>query len=465
MSYQLLVTEDDRQAGLMLRDALSRRGFDVTLCDNGQQAVEKLQHTPFDVVLTDLRMPGMSGIDLCAHVVNRHGDMPVVMATAFGSLETAIAAMRAGAYDFVTKPFDIDSVSMVLRRAVEHHQLKKEVKRLRDEIAHRPAVNGSSALETLKQSPSLQSVREMVARLAPLDISILITGESGTGKEVVARAVHEQSQRSGPFMAINCAAVPEHLLESELFGHVRGAFTDARTARPGLLVQSGGGTLFLDEIGELPLALQPKLLRALQERKVRPVGGDTEVPFDARLVVATHRDLELAVKEGRFREDLYFRINVVHLDLPPLRARGSDVLALGQLFINRFAEKMGRKVKGMSPQVAQRLLSYDWPGNVRELQNCMERAVALAKFEQLQLDDLPERIASFDATTSLLKTEDSSPLLSLEELERRHILRVLNACGGSRTAASRTLGIDRKTLYRKLERYAKDKLLPEDEDR
>jgi two-component system response regulator HydG len=283
---------------------------------------------------------------------------------------------------------------------------------------------------------------------------VLITGETGTGKEVVARALHRRGRRrERPFVAVNCAAMPEPLLESELFGHARGAFTDARTARTGLFVQAHGGTLFLDEIADLPLGLQPKLLRALQERTVRPVGADAVVPFDVRLVTATNRDLESAVEERRFREDLYFRINVIHIELPPLRARGSDVLLLAQHYVDHYAARSGKRVTGLSPAAAERLLTYAWPGNVRELQNCVERAVALTQYERIAVDDLPEKIRSYRRSHVLVASDDPSELVPMEEVERRYVLRVIEAVGGNKTLAARILGFDRKTLYRKLERY------------
>src|SRR5262249_31451078 len=291
-------------------------------------------------------------------------------------------------------------------------------------------------------------------RVSESDTSVLITGESGTGKEVVARALHQRSRRAGgPFVAINCAAMPETLLESELFGHEKGAFTDAKAKTLGLFVRASGGTLFLDEIGDMPLGLQPKLLRALQERKVRPVGGGGEVSFDARVIAATHRDLETAVDEKRFREDLYYRINVIHVPLPPLRARGNDVLILAQQFLHQFAAQSGKNVDGLSTAAAERLLSYHWPGNVRELSNSIERAVALTQFDRLQVEDLPEKVRDYRPSHIIVASEDASDLVSMEEVERRYVLRVLQAVGGNKTMAAQILGFDRKTLYRKLERY------------
>jgi two-component system response regulator HydG len=297
-------------------------------------------------------------------------------------------------------------------------------------------------------------VHELVERIADSDASVLITGESGTGKEVVARALHRGGRRKdGPFVAINCAALPETLLESELFGHERGAFTDARAARSGLFVQANGGTLFLDEIGELPLPLQPKLLRALQERVVRPLGGEREIPFDVRLVAATNRDLDTAVHDGRFREDLYFRVNVIHVPLPPLRARGGDILLLAQTFVGAYGARSGKQVTGLSPQAAERLLAYAWPGNVRELENCIERAIALAQHDQILPDDLPEKIRDYRRSHVLVASDDPAELVPLEEVERRYILRVLEAVGGNKSQAAQVLGLGRKTLYRKLEEY------------
>ena len=448
-AWQLLLVEDDEASADLLREWLTPRGFEVHPVTSGEAALAQLRDRPFAVVLTDVHMPGMDGLQLCKRVVEAHPDVPVVVVTAFGSLETAIEAIRSGAYDFVTKPFDLEAVTLVLQRAVDHQALRSEVRRLRAAVVP-PRGSALSRLSSL----SLASVRDVVTRVAALESTVLIRGESGTGKELVARALHEESGRKGPFLAVNCAAVPEALIESELFGHVKGAFTDAQKARAGLFTQAEGGTLFLDEIGELALSLQPRLLRALQERRVRPVGSDAEVPFDARVVTATHRNLEQAVAEGRFREDLFFRINVIALELPPLRARGNDVLTLAQDFLADFARRMGREVSGMSPAVAERLLAYDWPGNVRELQNCMERAVALARYAQLTVDDLPDRVRSFQVADEERDVDGGAGLVTLEELERRYILRVLRSVGGSRTLAAQTLGINRKTLYRKLGQYA-----------
>jgi two-component system response regulator HydG len=335
--------------------------------------------------------------------------------------------------------------------------LGEEVKRLRKSI-ERPGVAGM-----IGSSVAIQRVFDLLSRMRDSDATVLIMGESGTGKELVARAIHDQSSRKdGPFLAINCAAMPSSLLESELFGHVRGAFTDAKTTRNGLFVEARGGTIFLDELGELPLDVQPKLLRALQEHKVRPVGSNQEIPFDARIVTATNRDLETDVADKRFREDLFYRINVVTMSVPPLRERGSDVLLLAQHFVEQLAARAGKQVKGIAPSAAEKLCAYDWPGNVRELQNCMERAVALMRFDSVVVDDLPEKIRSYKADRLVLSADDPSELVTVAELERRYTQRVLALVGGNKSRAARILGFDRRTLYRKMEREtsADKKTLP-----
>jgi two-component system response regulator HydG len=375
--------------------------------------------------------------------------VPVVLITAFGSLDMAISAIRAGAYDFIMKPFELDALVLTLDRAVKLKSLKEEVKRLRSEVERSRPIP-----ELIGESLPMQRLFELVASVGPSDASVLICGETGTGKEIVARALHKRSRRAqGPFIAISCAAMPEALLESELFGHVRGAFTDARADRTGLFVQASGGTLFLDEIGDMPLGLQPKLLRALQERSVRPIGGDAEVSMDVRIIAATHQDLEALVREGQFREDLYFRVNVICIELPPLRARENDVLLVAQHYVKHFADRSGKKVLGISSPAAERLLAYSWPGNVRELQNCTERAVALTRYEEITVEDLPVQIRNYSRSRVPLVGDDPSELVPMEEIEKRYILKVIEAVGGNKSLAAEILGFDRKTLYRKMERY------------
>jgi two-component system, NtrC family, response regulator AtoC len=446
---RMLFVDDDKSFCTWVAGSLARRGFDVQVSSSSVEAIELVAANEYDVVVSDLQIPQLDGVALCERVVANRPNLPVIVVTAFGSMDAAIAAIRAGAYDFIAKPFEIEVLELALKRAVQHRQLRDEVKRLR-------SLTESSLESTglLGESKAMLALRGLLAKVADTESSVLITGESGTGKEIAARALHAHSRRkNGPFVAINCAAVPEPLLEAELFGHDKGAFTDAKSARPGLFMQADGGTLFLDEIGDMPLSLQPKLLRALEQRSVRPIGGQHELPFDTRLIAATHRDLASATTEGRFREDLYYRINVIELNMPALNARGSDVLLLAQHFVREFAERAKKAVKGLSPGAAERLLAYVWPGNVRELRNCIERAVALTQFEQITVDDLPERIRTYHSSFVVVASDDPTELVPIEEVERRYILRVLESVNGNKTSAARILGLDRVTLYRKLERY------------
>jgi len=449
VSRRVLVVDDDTAMCGMLAAHLSRRGYDVTTRDVATAAFEVLRSSDFDVVVTDLQMRGMNGLELCERIVGDRTDIPVIVITAFGSMELAIAAIRVGAYDFVPKPFEIEQLCIAIDRAIQHRALRDEVKRLREMAAGPLRFD-----DIIGDSAPMRRVFDLLRRVSETDATVLITGESGTGKELVAQALHRHSRRpDGPFVPINCAAVPEALLEAELFGHVKGAFTDARGTRPGLFLRASGGTLFLDEIAEIPLGLQPKLLRALQERRVRPVGGDVEVPFDARIVAATNRDLESEVAEGRFREDLFYRVNVIHVELPPLRGRGTDVLLLAQNLIAHFARHSGKSIEGLSPAAAERLVNYVWPGNVRELQNCIERAVALAQYGEIVVEDLPEKIRTYRSSHVVVAGDDPSELVSMEEVERRYIVRVLESVGGNKSLAARILGFDRTTLYRKMDRY------------
>jgi two-component system, NtrC family, response regulator HydG len=448
MSGRILVVDDDRETCELLQELLEREGFTVTALTSAIEALARIGDEDFDAVLTDLGMAEMDGIALCQRVLEVRPDMPVVVGTGQGSMEAAISAMRAGAYDFVNKPFDPKLLALTLARAVQNHRLRAELKRLQQNIALQ------SPAGFIGRSATMRSVRELVARVADSDASVLIQGETGTGKELVARMIHSNAKRrSGPFVAVNCAAVPHALIESELFGHARGAFTDARTQRTGLFLEAHGGTLFLDEIAELPLETQPKLLRALQERTVRPVGSNTEQAFDVRVVAASNRDLEYEVFEKRFREDLYYRINVVTIELPPLRNRGGDVLEIAQHLLTRFAERAGKPPLTLSAGAAEKLVAYGWPGNVRELENCLERGVALARFDQLTAEDLPEKIRNYRAEKFVVAADDPTEVVTLEQLEKSYILRVLSLMGGNKSQAAQMLGVDRRTLYRKLARY------------
>ena len=449
MNGRVLIADDDQDMCELIEADLSHRGLEVSWHTNAADAFEAIKVGTYDVVLTDLRMPGMDGIDLCTRISANHPNVPVVVMTAFGNLDSAVAAIRAGAYDFVTKPVEMEMLALTLQRAVVHRSLQEKVKRLSEVVE-----NAGRFEEILGNSSAMKDLYGRLSRVADSETSVLIRGESGTGKELVARALHRRSRRRDkPFVALNCAAMPDNLLESELFGHTRGAFTDAAQARKGLIFEADSGTLFFDEIGDMPTALQSKLLRALEERRVRPVGANQEEPFDVRVVCATNRDLETALEDGRFREDLYFRINVIQINLPPLRARGSDVLLLAQHFIEQFAESSSKLVTGMSRAVAEKLTDYAWPGNVRELRNAIEHAVALTGFEELTVEDLPQRIRAYESSQIVLGGQDPAELLPMEEVERRYISHVMKAVGENKTTAARVLGMDRKTLYRKLQQY------------
>lgn len=443
----VLVIDDDQAMRELLCEDLERRGHQVLTADKISVARELLASHDVDLILTDLNMPGMNGIEFCRELHARRPDLPVLIITAFGSLETATDALRAGAYDFVTKPVDLDLLAHALGRALQHRQLQRKVQLLDAEVARtRPAG------DMLGESRAMADAQDLLGRIAGLNTSVLLAGESGTGKELAARALHRLSRRSGPFVAINCAALPEALLESELFGHRQGAFTDARQDRQGLFLEAHGGSLLLDEIGEMPLALQPKLLRALEEKRVRPVGGSREFPVDVRIIAATHQNLEEAVARGEFREDLYYRLNVISVELPPLRIRGNDTLLLAKHFCREFSERLGKPVKGLSEPAAARLLTYRWPGNVRELRNVIERAVALTRHDRLTLEDLPTKLRQeLTGDDRISGLDQQTNLLPLAEVERRYIERVLEESGGNRSVAARILGIDRKTLYRKLQ--------------
>jgi len=449
VNARILVVDDDRSMCELIQTGLARRGYEVIWRTGAALALATMAEGDFDVMVTDLNMPGTNGLELCEQVTANRPDVPVVVITAFGSMDTAVAAIRAGAYDFITKPFEIDVLRLTLDRAVQHHQLRDEVKRLRKAVTESRGFG-----DILGTSPAMRRVLDLVDRASESEATVLVTGESGTGKELIARALHEHSRRrEGPFLAVSCAAMPEALLESELFGHARGAFTDAKAPRTGLLVQANGGTLLLDEIGDMPLGLQPKLLRAIEDRRIRPLGENAERPFDVRLVCATNRDLEADIEGKRFRADLFYRINVIHVELPPLRAREGDVLPLAQHFVQHFATAAGKQIEGISSAAAERLLAYAWPGNVRELRNCIERAVALTRFEEIAVEDLPEKIQTYRRSRVVVDLDDTTHLATMEEVERRYVLQVLEAVGGQRTKAAQILGLDRKTLYRKLERW------------
>jgi two-component system response regulator HydG len=458
MQGSVLIVDDDADAAELVREGLRKRGFDAAVSHSAEDCLARLADRRFDVVITDVVMPGISGIELCGRLREHHPEILSIVITGTAGLDSAIAAIRAGAYDYVTKPMKLEILAVIVERAIGHLLLQRELRRLRVVTARgfEDPIVGTS--------PAIRKTIDMIARVASGDATVLITGESGTGKELVARALHDQSdRRDQPFVAINCAAMPAPLLESELFGHVRGAFTDAKQDRRGLFVQAGAGTIFLDEIGEMPMEMQVKLLRVLQERRVRPVGGDDEVAFKARVITATNRDLEHEVAEHRFREDLFYRVNVVPIAVPPLRDRAGDILLLAQHFLRRIAQRSQRAIESISPAAARELLAYEWPGNVRELENCMERAVALCRFTEIMVDDLPAKVTDHTPDRLVIDTSSTMELTTIDEVNRRYVRKVLAVAGGNKTHAAKILGIDRRSLYRRLEEPAAADAAPEPE--
>ncbi len=458
---RVLLVDDDPSMRELLEATLSARGLEVVSKSSAEEALAAMRAGQFESVVTDLNMQGMNGLELCERLSVNFPDLPVIVITAKGSMEAAVGALRARAYDFLTKPIDSDGLAATIERAVKGRAANVQLNRLMSG-AEGPSPMHAELEGIVGESPQMREVMEVLASVADLDVPVLITGESGTGKELVARALHRKSKhRRGAFVATNCAAMPATLLEAELFGVVKGAFTDAKTDRQGLFARATSGTLFLDEIGELEIALQPKLLRALAERIVMPLGGDKEVPFDARIVAATNKDLREAVEDGAFREDLLYRLNVVEIKLPPLRERGADILLYAYHFLRQSAESMGRPVEAISSAAAEKLLSYSWPGNLRQLKNCIERAVALTKHAHIVVDDLPEHVrtcvhTSTASVESALMQSQLSSMITLDELVGRYIARVTEAAGGNKTLAAKVLGVNRRTLYRRRDREAAD---------
>lgn len=455
MTTTVLVVDDDDAHRGMLRMMLKSWGYTVEEAADGDEAVEKVHAKAFDAVLTDVRMGKVNGIEAMKQILSYNPSLPVILMTAYSSVETAVDALRIGAYDYLIKPLDFDALKETLNKAIEHSRLGVENRELRRQFSEENA-----STEILGRSPAITSMLSMIRTVAPTEATVLITGESGTGKELVARALHAQSLRKDePLVTVNCAALAETLLESELFGHEKGAFTGADKRREGRFKQADRGTLFLDEIGEMPIGVQAKLLRALQQGEIQRVGSDKSEHVDVRVIAATNRDLRKEVEERRFREDLYFRLNVISLEVPPLRQRKEDIPLLAAHFLSHYAERNHKNVKGFSAQCMDMLLHYDWPGNVRELQNAVERAVILCTGEYVTGPELPVNIAKLAAEAMPKSSEVSSSLagLPLEEVERRAIEETLRETGDNKSAAARKLGITRATLHKKLRKYGSDK--------
>ncbi len=451
---KILVVDDEQSMREFLSIMLKRDDFDVSTSESGDAAIKRLKSGErFSVVLTDLSMPGdANGLDVLSFTKGIDPNCQVVVMTAFASPETAITAIREGAYDYIMKPFKVDEAKVVIRRAFEKFGLIHENLYLRTKLAAEDSFEGF-----IGNSPSMGFVFDMIDRVAQTKTTVLVTGESGTGKELVSRAIHDRSGLTGKFVAVNCGAIPENLIEAELFGYKKGAFTGAVKDHEGLFKAGEGGTVFLDEIGELPLNAQVRLLRVLQEKKIKPVGGIDEISVDVRIVAATNRDLEIEVEEGRFREDLFYRLNVIPIELPPLRERGNDVRLLIEFFLKKFAEQIGNPIEGVGKEAMNFLMNYPFPGNVRELQNILERAVTLERSNLISMEVLPKSITGRsldDSVSSVCVTEEGIDMEGIvENLERRWIGQALEITGGNRTEAAKLLGISFRAIRYRLQKY------------
>jgi len=447
---RVLVVDDDAGHRSMLKTLLTGWGYDIALADDGMTGVKHVQEGTFDIVLMDMRMVTMSGMEALGTIHRYNPSLPVVIMTAYSSVETAVDALKQGACDYLTKPLDFEKLKLTMARILESIYLKQENETLKQRLG-----KGFQRERIIGRSSAMTALLDTVEMVASSDASILITGPSGTGKELIAGAVHFNSPRkNAPFVRINCAAITENLLESELFGHERGAFTGADRQRKGKFREAHGGSILLDEIGEMSLAMQVKLLRVLQEKEVTPVGGDKNIKVDVRVIAATNRHPEQMVTEGAFREDLFFRLNVVRLSIPPLSERQEDVPELALYFLQQFSQKNHRDVTGFTPEAMDAMIRYAWPGNVRELMNCVERCVVLARSQYITLADLPFAPVDENKTGEVGQGEVSSVRdIPLSEVEREAVLQTLDSAGGNRSEAARRLGITRKTLLKKLKQY------------
>ena len=443
--YKVLIVDDDLEMCALLSDVLKKEGLSVFTTGDSLEASKMIKREEFDLIISDLKMKGLEGLDLLEEAKIALPLTPVIIITAFGTIGSAIQAMKMGAFDYITKPFQMDELKLTVKKALENRFLKKEVVRLKKEVESRYQFH-----LLIGKSASMQKIYDLIARISDTSANVLISGESGTGKELVAKAVHYNgSRKDGPFIAVNCAAIPETLLESELFGYKKGAFTDAKTDKRGLFFEAHEGALFLDEITEMPYTLQAKLLRVIEERKVRPLGDTNSYPIDVRIISATNRNIKSLVKAGRFREDLYYRLKVIDVDLPSLRERKEDIPLLAKHFLDKFNSELKKGVSGISEDGLKVLLKYSWPGNVRELENVIQRAVTLTQHEVLLPEDLLPSSMEESAEESFEKAlrED----YTVDKLEKEYIRRVLIKVGGNKSRASEILGLDRKTLRRKLE--------------
>jgi len=445
----ILVVDDDLAHRTMLRTLISGWGYTVVEADDGGTAIEAVHRQPFDLVLMDIRMVRISGLEALNEIKRFNPVIPLVIMTAYASVETAVKALKEGAYDYLTKPLDFDELRITMERAMEHSRLKEENRSLKETLA-----THFDRRNLIGRSDIMTRLLETVVLVAPSEATVLITGESGTGKEMIAGAIHYNSLRKdGPFIKINCAAITETLLESELFGHEKGAFTGADRRKEGKFRQAGEGTLFLDEVSEMSLSMQVKLLRVLQEREITRVGGEEVIKVDVRVIAATNRNLIKDIEAGRFREDLYYRLNVVTIHVPPLRERKEDIPLLAQNFLKVFAEKNRKNINGFTPRAMDRLLKYHWPGNVRELMNAVERGVVLSRSNNFDESDVPMFRQEEPPTADALSQPDGVEALPLESVEKETILKTLDTTKGNKSEAARRLGITRRTLHLKLKKY------------
>ena len=457
MSHRILIVDDERSMREFVSILLKKQGYEVELADSGESAMAKIGDAAFDLVLTDLKMPGAGGLDVLQFAKEHDPSTQVILMTAYATHDTAVQAMKEGALDYVTKPFKVEELLVQVEKALDIRDLERENFYLKQRLADRTGLN-----RLVGKSAPMRRVYDMVVRVAPTPTTVLITGESGTGKELVARALHENSDRSdGPFVPVNCGAIPENLIESELFGHVKGAFTGAANEKKGLFTMADGGTIFLDEIGELPMSMQVKLLRVLQERSVKPVGAVREHSVDCRIVAATNRDLKAMVGDNEFREDLYYRLNVIQISVPALRERREDVPLLVQHFLQKYAGELNKKMVGVERSAMDLLLAYPYDGNVRELENIIERAVTLEIGELITVDSLPYHMQSGGSlvqwTSDLEIPEDGLELDAIvENLERNLITKALRRSGGVRKEAARLLGISFRSMRYRLDKYEID---------
>ena len=443
--YRVLVVDDDLEMCELLSDVLKGEGFSAITTHDSLEASKILKKEEFDIIITDLKMKGLKGLDLPEETRQVSPLTPVIIITAFGTIESAIQAMKMGAYDYITKPFQMDELILTVRKALENRFLKKEVVRLKREVETRYDFH-----QLIGKSASMQNIYDLIERIRNSSINVFITGESGTGKELAAKAIHYSGiRKEGPFIAVNCAAIPETLLESELFGYKKGAFTDAKSDKKGLIFEADEGTLFLDEITEMPPTLQTKLLRVLEEREVRPLGDTNSYPIDLRIISTSNCDITSSIQQGRFREDLYYRLKVIDIDMPALRERREDIPILVQHFIQKFSKELKKAVSTVSVDALKILSNYPWPGNVRELENILQRAITLSRHEVISPEDLPASI--IQKADEKLFEKAMEEKFTLDQLEKEYIRRVLIETGGNKSKAAERLGLDRKTLYRKLE--------------